>query len=164
MRRLFAPRLEALGFTRKGVRYFRPSPPWLMQAIELQQDKYNGSGFCRFTLNLRRMLVPAIRPARMVELALGRKTPFSFDDTNTVRIGDITEIRGDYWYDYLPDDAAGIEATLNEALGDLERYGLLWLRWNLVRVGRGHDRSRAEAAEARFRAYVARLPQADEQP
>lgn len=163
VRKLFAPRLEALGFTRHGVRYFRPGPLWLMQAMEVQQDKYNGSGFCRFTLNLTRALVPSIAPKRMIELAKARKNLFSYDSSNTIRLGNLTEIRGDYWYDYLPDDEAGIAASLNEALDDIERYGLLWLRWNVTRPGRGRDRTRAEAADARFHAFVASLqpPPAD---
>lgn len=152
VRSIFAPRLEALGFTRKGIRYVRPSPPWLIQAIKLEQDKYNGSGFCRFTLVLARRLVAATSPGAMLERGFALQN--LFDTPMGVEIGPLTEICGGYRYDYLADDTAGIEAALSEALADIERYGLFWLRWGFARPFRGRDRSRADAADSRWRAFV----------
>ena len=162
VRRQFAPRLASLGFVRHGTRYLRPRPPWRVHGLHVQQDKYNGSGFCRFTVNVTRALVPALGSARIVEASKGRDSIFAMPPA--IRIGHLTEIRGDYWYDYLPDDAARIEASLAEALDDIEKYALPWLRWGIARIGRPTDRTRALAADARFRSFVDRLAGRESQP
>ncbi|MDF7774730.1 hypothetical protein P1X14_05680 [Sphingomonas sp. AOB5] len=169
VRKIFAPRLAELGFARHGVRYFRPCPPWGVQGLLLQQDKWNGTGFCRFSIIAARSLMPGSDPARLIARA---KADEHFFDTvpglirGGVWLGEVTEVRRDFQYNYPPDDAAGIEAALREALADIERYGLFWLRWGFRRRGVRHDTARRDASEAQQQAYFdemrARYPEPSE--
>jgi len=161
VRKVFAPRLAELGFVRHGVRYFRPRPPWRVQGITLVQDKWNGTGFSRFSILVGRRTKLGWDPGKQVERA---KADAHFFDTHAgapsqpaIWLGLLTEARQDFQYDYPADDPAGIEAALNEALADIERYGLFWLRWGIRPFAR-RDPARAIAAKARFDAFLKQPP------
>jgi hypothetical protein len=154
VRTVFAPRMAEWGFVRKGVRYLRAWPPFGVQAIDIQQNRHNAMGYCRFRINLTRAFMPGFSREKLLARGWARKSIFEGD--YSVRMGTVTEVREDYWYDYFPDDAAGIEAALGEALADIERYGLRWLRWGIWPIGR-RDPTRAHAASARFDAFLASL-------
>ena len=157
VRKVFAPRLAELGFVRHGTRYYRPCPPWGVQGVMLVQDKWNGTGFCRFSILVSRRARLGQGTARLIETAKADAHLFDTrqgDPSQPARwLGTLTEARRDLQYDYPADDPAGIEAALNEALMDLDRYGLFWLRWGVRRFVR-RDPARAIAAEARFDAFL----------
>lgn len=146
-----APRLSDHGFVRRGIRYVRARPPWGVQGIEVQQDKWNGSRFCRFTINLVRSPKIGLSRAGLVERGLQDKRLFDLESMGQIeRIGRLTEIRQDYWYPYDPNNADDIANSLNEALNDIEIFGLKWLKTGLTPRGGAPDKTRALAAEARW--------------
>lgn len=161
VRSLFAPRMATLGFVRHGVRYIRPCPPFGVQGVMLEQSKWNGGGFCAFTLQLTRSLKLDLSRDRLVERARADKRLFDTHAADRIQrsvwIGPLTEVKADYWYDYPADDARGIGVALNEALGDLERYGLPWLARGFDLPFRRADPTRRQAHEARFQAHLAAL-------
>ncbi len=157
VRKVIAPRLAELGFRRFGTRYVRPCPPFGVQGLALIQSKWNGSGYCRFSFLVTRSLKLGVSHDGLVERARRDNGLFDTDAFRFQRtewLGTLTEVRADFQYGYLPDDAAGIEAAQREALADIERYALPFLRWGVANPLRGHDQTRAAQEEARWHEFI----------
>ena len=151
VRRILAPRLTELGFERAGSRWYRDGKR-AIDGIHLQQDRYNLAEVSSFTINLASARLPFFLPGRALDplrrsLDLFDQKPAPGNRKKIVRLGLLTEIGEDHWYPYRNVAPGDADAVVSEALDDIERYALPWMKSG-KRPRRERDPTRKIAADA----------------
>lgn len=118
IRRIIAPRMEALGFSRRHNTWNRRLFA-RVQVVNIQQSSYNTDTRASFAVNLGH------RPG--IALGAGTWTRSSDCRPEPRRLGFLTPARADTWYQCDPSDPTDVDRAVRECLADLDAYGLPWL-------------------------------------